>query len=540
MDRDAHRELLDDIIATTDSIVRAIATQPDRRPAYEPELDWLAQLQERFCTGFPVLSEPVDFWETLWLRADRVRDQWLRLERLAGRAGRGLPERLRPALDGKRAELYRWTRQFVCDHAPVAPSAAHLDLGIGQDRPHLQAHHERIEGLYESVKRIGELPEIRQGVAPRRGRPNFAIIYGGGWNVTTFSVLRGAARHEGLNAFVAFDYPGDDLFSSPGGHTLRLAPAGLLLEDDGDEYVLATFDSPAVVHFACPHAWTGRTAHEIGLPVLRSVLTLAVVDDKVNTSRALSWYVGETGADIPLIRERVVPAVPFPADLDDLYRAAEKALDELQAEGVERVAVKPSRGEQAQGVERFDLRTDRSGAVEHAVRLALESSVVVQQWVDTPGPDGFDWRVLVALATDGSPVPVGRFARKGRGEQVEMVPDSEMLLRCGVAGEQEQAWFEKLDAVSVEAFRAVTAYTQHLFPDFPWKPLGGGSYAVPYFLGVDLIGEAMVMEVNGNEVAGMWTHDRLYPELRGQSSRTVLESAREAAEAYRRALRPYC
>ena len=69
-----------------------------------------------------------------------------------------------------------------------------------------------------------------------------------------------------------------------------------------------------------------------------------------------------------------------------------------------------------------------------------------------------------------------------------------------------------------------------------WAPLGGGSYAVPYFLGVDLIGDAYIMEVNGNEVAGMWTHDRLYPELRGQSNRTVLESAAQAAQAYRKAL----
>jgi hypothetical protein len=116
-----------------------------------------------------------------------------------------------------------------------------------------------------------------------------------------------------------------------------------------------------------------------------------------------------------------------------------------------------------------------------------------------------------------------------------MAPDREMLAQVGVAGEAADRFLARLDAVSCHAFCAVAAQAAAR-ADFPFRPLGGGSYAAPCFLGIDLIGDAYVMEVNGNEVAGMWTDDRLYPATRGRSSRTVLESASRAAERYRHAL----
>jgi len=536
MDKDAHRGLLDEVVARTDAVVRSMLTHPDREGEYGAALEGLKDLQGRFCSEFPLLSDAVEFWETLWRRTDLVRDQWLRVERAAGRVGGWLLGRLQRFLDEQRRNLYLWARGFVCDHAPVVPSAAHFELGIGGDCPHLQAHHERLEGLYESVKRIGRLPQVVEGFALPRGRLNFAVIYGGGWNVSTFSVLREAANHGGLNALVAFDHPGAGLFGCVGGRPVRLAPAGLVRVGGDESYVLAGFRRAALIHFACPHAWTGRPAHELGLPVLRSVLTLEVVNDKLNTTCALRWYAERSGKELPLIPEESVPVASVPVDLEGLCRLAEGAIARLEGRGIQRVVVKPSTGEQERGMGRFDLKVSRAPAVEHVVRLALESPVVIQQWVEPLGGCDFTWRVLVALDGTGSPVSVGRFARLGHGDDMEMVRDTEMLRRVGVEGAEACRFLKRLDAVSVDAFRAVSGYARELHPDFPWAPLGGGSYAVPYFLGVDLIGDAFIMEVNGNEVAGMWTHDRLYPELRGQSNRTVLTSAEAAARAYRRAL----
>ena len=82
----------------------------------------------------------------------------------------------------------------------------------------------------------------------------------------------------------------------------------------------------------------------------------------------------------------------------------------------------------------------------------------------------------------------------------------------------------------------MVAYSEARHPDFPWRPLGGGSYHVPYILGVDLIGDAALMEINGNEVAGMWVDDQLYPEGRGRSTRSLMQAAEQAARAYRAAL----
>ncbi len=199
------------------------------------------------------------------------------------------------------------------------------------------------------------------------------------------------------------------------------------------------------------------------------------------------------------------------------------------------MVVKPSSGERARGVGFFELPSGQQAAVDHAVRLDLESRVVIQERLHAAGPEDFNWRVLVALAKDGQPVVVGRFARIGFGDDVEMVADREMLGRAGVSGDAAERTLQRLDEVSIGAFRAVVARAGSR-RDFPYQPLGGGSYALPYILGVDLIADARVMEVNGHEVAGMWTDDRLYPETIGRSSRTVLESALAAARSYRSAL----
>jgi hypothetical protein len=269
--------------------------------------------------------------------------------------------------------------------------------------------------------------------------------------------------------------------------------------------------------------------------VLRSDLTLEVTDEKTTTGRALRWYADLVDGSLPLIPESSVEAAPLPADLEDVQRAAEKALSGLGGEGVGRVVIKPSRGWEARRVRQFDLDTSRDDALEHIVQLALECGAVIQKLVSVAGDEHFNWRVFVARDTDDNPVPVGRFARIGRGEQTEMVHDRDMLERCGYAGDADKL-FERLDSVAVRAFRAVCAFTSQVHPRFDRKPLGGGSYAIPYFLGVDLVGDARIMEINGNEVAGLWTDDRLNPDQRGRTSRTVLQSAERAARAYRKAL----
>ena len=315
---------------------------------------------------------------------------------------------------------------------------------------------------------------------------------------------------------------------------MRLAPAGLYRRDDGD-YELATFRRPAVVHFACPHGWTGPRPHKIGVPVLRSDLTLEVTDEKTTTGRALRWYADRTDAQLPLIPESTVEAAPLPADLEDVRGAAEEALSSLEGEGVGMVVVKPSRGWEARRVRTFDLGNSRSDALEHIVQMALECGAVVQKLIAVSGGQHFNWRVFVARNPEGKAVPVGRFARIGKGQETEMVRDRDMLERCGRTQNADQ-FFARLDAVAVRAFRAVCAFSGQLHPRFADRPLGGGSYTIPYFLGIDLVGDARIMEVNGNEVAGLWTHDRLYPGQEGRTSRTVLESAERAARAYKQAL----
>jgi hypothetical protein len=162
--------------------------------------------------------------------------------------------------------------------------------------------------------------------------------------------------------------------------------------------------------------------------------------------------------------------------------------------------------------------------------------VLVQERVVPPGGHDFNWRVFVALSPEGEPVSVGRFARVGHGENMEMVADREMLGRIGMTGESAPGFLNKLDTVAVAAYRAVWEYSKAKNSAFPYRPLGGGDYHKPYFLGVDLIGDGYIMEVNGHEVAGMWTDDRLYPNECGRSNRLVLQSAERAGRAYMGAL----
>jgi len=535
MSQDGHADLVDQMRAAADRVVRVLVTQPRGLEAADRPIERLRSLQDRCCREFPSLPDEVDFWETLWLRTDAVRDQWNRIEGAA--RGAGAPAGLQALLDESRRTLYDWARRCICERAPRVPSRAHFELGVDTLRPDRRGLHERIEGLYESIKRIGALPGICESLAPPTDRAAFAVIYGGGWNVSTFSVLREASNFESMNALVAFDHPGANLYGKAGGHVLRLAPAGLMRAGgDRDEYVLARFAEPLVLHFVCPHEWTGPPPHELRLPVLRSDLTLEIVADKINTSRALQWYAGRTGADLPLIRQEAVQHARAPCDADALSSQALAALSRLEGQGVSGVVAKPVRGEQGREIGFFELPGERDAAARHCVRLALESGALIQERIRPPGGVEFNWRVLVALRPDGEPCVVGRFARAGRVEEVEMVPDREMLSRCGICGADAEALLSRLDRVSLDAFRAVAGYAAARHPQFPRQPLGGGRYHTPYFLGIDLIGDARIMEVNGNEVAGMWTDDRLYPETRGRSSRTVLESAEIAARAYRAAV----
>ena len=532
VDTERVQELLDQTQAAAGDAVRALAMALD--DALAPALGRMCDLQRAYTQTFPVLPDEVEFWEKLWRCTDLLRDQWLRVERAARRAGT-LP-RVLPALDEQRTCLYQWTRAFICQHAQRPPSEAHFELGIATRRADCRGLHERIEGLYESIKRVGRLPDVRLGLEMPEGNVNFGIIYGGGWNVSSYSVLREAARIGDMSAFVAFDHPGEDLYGAVCGRTVRLATAGLVQVGGEDGYALATFARPVPLHFICPHQWTGPPAHELGAPLLRSELTLEIVNNKLRTSEALRWHAERTGADLPLIPEAGVEQASVPADFDVQLARAEAALATLERRGVREVVVKPSFGEQARGLGMFTLPAGRARAVEHAAALSLESSAVIQERIRPAGGLDCNFRVLVASSPTGGPTVVGRFARLGQGDDVEMVEEREMLRRAGVEGEEAERLLERLERVSLDAFRAVAQYAEAMHPHFPWRPLGGGSYAVPYFIGTDLIGESLVMEVNGDEVGGLWTDDRLHPDTRGRSSRMVLQAAREAAMSYRAAL----
>jgi len=525
--------IIEQMETAANSAVRSLATQPDNLRAVGEVLDRMTTIQERIGDEFSLVQDEVEFWETLWRQIDRLRDQWCRIERTATRIGKDVLAKLSPTLDEQRRKLYHWSRRFICEHAPRVPETAHFELGIDHRRSDYRELHERIEGLFESIKRTGRLPTIGEGAALPTNRVNVAVIYGGGWNVSAYSILRTADEVPQINALVAFDHPGPTLYARIGERTVRLATAGLIRRNSNEDYLLASFREPVVVHFACPHQWTGPPAHELGLPILRSQLTLDIVNDKAVTNQALAWYARTQKADLPLIREWTITRPEIPVDLDLITDKARKGLDHFRNLGIDRVVVKPCERSEEQGIRFFDLRTDYPAAIEHAVLLLLESNIVIQEQIIPPGDDDFTWRVFVALGQNGEPEPTGRFARVGHSRDMTFVAGSQILARCGMTGTQGNTLLDRLDKVSTDAFRAIAAFAAWRNPEFPWRPLGGGSYAVPYFLGVDLIGDAMLIEVNGHEVAGMWTDDRLYPETRGRTFRPVLQSALRAGKAYK-------
>jgi hypothetical protein len=523
------------IVADAESVAQQaicdIATAQDPSKAFSPEQ--LARLQDKYCSAFPPSGERVEWWEKLWRLTDRLRYQWDRIESaLKKRHGDGLTG-FQDVLDEHRCRLYLWARDFIVSHASDVPEKAHFELGIGVRRADRRGLHERLEGLYESIKRTGKLPTVEHDIELPGGRVNVGLIYGGGWNVSSYSILREGVRHAGLNVLVAFDYPGTGLFKDVSGRDVCVAPAGLLKRDD---YLLATFKEPAILHFICPYQWSGPPLPEMGVPVLRSGLTLEIVDDKLETSKALKWYRRMYNKGVPALLERGVPAPDYPADLRQIRRDVCAAVDEFASREVDNLVIKPGRGEQERGVGYFNVRRQREDAVRHGTLLVLESGVLVQERVVPPGGHDFNWRVFVALSPEGEPVSVGRFARVGHGENMEMVADREMLGRIGMTGESAPGFLNKLDTVAVAAYRAVWEYSKAKNSAFPYRPLGGGDYHKPYFLGVDLIGDGYIMEVNGHEVAGMWTDDRLYPNECGRSNRLVLQSAERAGRAYMGAL----
>ena len=158
MKNDVHHELVNQIVRAGDAGVRALLGGDDLGEA----IDRLGGLQKRYGDEFPILSDQVEFWETLWSRTDLVRDQWVRMERAANGIA-AMSAKLQKALDEGRRELYQWTRRFICEHAPVTPERGHFELGITEIRADRQGLHQRLEGLYESVKRIGRFPTIRAG-----------------------------------------------------------------------------------------------------------------------------------------------------------------------------------------------------------------------------------------------------------------------------------------------------------------------------------------------------------------------------------------
>jgi len=274
----------------------------------------------------------------------------------------------------------------------------------------------------------------------------------------------------------------------------------------------------------------------LGIPVLRSDLTLGIVDDKSITSHAISWYAQRHNIELPVIPQRIIEQSPLFVNVETTSANIRGKIDDLCSEGINEIIIKPNCGEQSQDIKYFTLPRDLQAAVGHSLQLSFESGAVVQKRIRPHQAIDFNWRTLAALSPTGRPEIVGRFARMGPPEQLEMIADRDMLRQCNLVGSDADQFLSRLDQVSLHAFQAVVDFARHRGSNFPHKPLGGGSYATPYFLGIDLIGDAYIMEVNGNEVAGMWTDDRLYPKTRGRSNRTVLQCAQNAARAYKAAL----
>ncbi|MBS3763264.1 MAG: hypothetical protein KGZ25_08190, partial [Planctomycetes bacterium] len=518
------KELIEELKQYARDAVRALGSRSGSRQELSNALNEMSRLQKHYCDGFPEIPDEVEFWERLWRFTDTIRDQWDRLEKVADKIpDRELVDGIYGILHEKRRRLYHWTRGTIEDRAPRVPSEAHFELGIDHRREDLRGMHERVEALYESIKRADRLPEICENAEPGSGDVNFGLIYGGGWNVSTYSIMREARNLPDLNVVVGFDHPGSDLFGIRNGCRVRLAGSGFIQRDG--KHILTSFREPVVLHFICPHQWqsTEIRPHQLRVPLLRSDLVLDVVDNKLTTTHALETYRNSHGTELPLIREEAVPApASLPADCEELETLAHCGLERLAEDGVDEAVVKPSFGMQEQGVEYFCLPAERAEAAAHAAVMALESGAVLQEKVTPLGGLDYNWRVFVALSPGGQPETVGQFARLGHGDEMEMVPDREMLRRVGLENEEQiEGFIGRLQQVSLNAYRAVVEDAERRGRDFEWKPLAGVPYTVPYFLGMDLMGDARVMEVNGHEVAGMWTDDRLYPESSGRSNRLV-------------------
>lgn len=537
MDAEKLSEITARIDACAKSAVRTLAFEQDWQSGLLRQVEAVHSTQRLLQDEFTTVRDETVFWEELWTRTWHVRRQWEKMQRAAARRGPAAAALIKKNLDRCCKELYCWSRLFATEKAPRKPSASHFQLGIDRSRPDCRELHERIEGLYESIKRQGAFPAVRQNVDTPPGKNvNFAIIYGGGWNVSAYSVMRAAADAGDMFVLVAFDHQGNSLFRKSGRRSVRVAPAGLMLDPQG-RYALSSFRKPPVLHFVCPHEWSGQAPHEIGVPVLRSDLTLRYVDNKHLTTRALLEYRKNAGFRFNLIDEEFLPCPDFPADMDALARRAEKAVESLQQRGVSEIVVKPTRGEEGRDTEFFKIPSETGAAVCHGIETALNGGALMQERIMPGGGIDYNWRVFVAALPGGEPEIAGRFARVVHGDSVEMTAGDDMIERAGMTREEGQSLLKRIDTAALHAFRAVSRYSQLHMQDFPAAPLGGaGSYAIPYFLGIDLIGDARIMEINGNEVAGMWTDDRLYPETAGRTSRSVLRSARLAAGAYREAL----
>ncbi len=479
-----------------------------------------------------------EFWAGLRQHADALWRQWHKLCRAAEHRSGAAGLFARRAMQKACERLYHRIVEHITEYAPRTPEKAHFRLGIEHAGADCSELLDRIEGLYESIKRQGALPEIKYDfeVPERKTNVNFAVIYGGGWNVSAYSILDAAAKIEGLNALVAFDHPGRSLFAQSGRHTVRLASSGLI-RDSAGKYILASFRKPLLLHFVCPHRWSGPAPHDIGVPVLRSELIARLTNYKYLTTEALRSFRDEQDIGLNLIDEGFLPRPDFPCDPERVGREAELAVGKLAARGAREVVVKPARGEQSREVKIFSLPGEKSAAARHAVDLALDYGALLQERVRPGCGADYNWRVFVAASAAGEPEVTGRFARIGLGEDMEMVAEQDMLRRAGMGRREGENLLKRLNEASLHAFRAISYYAKKHRGDLPRAPLGNvGDYATPYFLGIDLIGDARIMEVNGDEVAGMWTDDRLYPDTRGRSFSPVLRSAMEAAGAYKRAL----
>ena len=86
MSEDRIKELVQTMEGETSRAVRLLGTSGAPWRDFQKHFEKLEEIQARYCREFPVIDEEVRFWETLWRRTDRVRDQWLRPERPQTRA----------------------------------------------------------------------------------------------------------------------------------------------------------------------------------------------------------------------------------------------------------------------------------------------------------------------------------------------------------------------------------------------------------------------------------------------------------------------